>query len=337
MLTYCNMLLHNVEELIYDETHGDYLMQRMPAQVRQNLNPNAQISSQYISNSELRFVMEEDEVVITLRRAPVHAPIYATGLIQVFQGDFPGSYQIGPCSISTEGTELHIFRQDFTHIRDFSQKGYSFSPEVTRVLLPYDWGCCLGEVRGAVHPPAKEQLPSSRILTYGSSITHGGNATLPSHTFAFRLAAQLGMDLINLGTAGGCQMDPAISRHIASREDWQLAFFEFGVNVISRWEPSALYDAAFDFIRTVKTAHPDKPVIVTDMFYNHHDFNQNPKVSHFRKAVKDCVENLSRDFSSLSYISGLELLSHWKGLSSDGLHPSDLGHELIAKRLADLI
>ncbi len=332
-MLYSNALLHNVEELIYDEEHKDYIMQRMPETVRQSVNEKAIASVRFASNSEIRFVMEEEEVVLHLRRMPIHFPIYPTGLIQIYQGDYQGSYQIGACSVSTDGTEIHIHRQDFTHIHSFAEKGCAFSPDVTRVLLPYDWGCCIGEIKGAIHPPTADQLPSETLLTYGSSITHGGNASVPSHTYAFRLAEQLGMDLCNLGTAGGCRMDPSIARYIASRNDWKWAFFELGVNVIGLWEPEELFHAAREFIRTVKTAHPEKPVFVTDMFYNHHDFSNDPKASLFRKAIAGCVSELSGEFSSLYYINGLTLMPDWKGLSSDGLHPSDLGHKTIGENL----
>ena len=133
-------MLHNIEQLIWQPENGDYLMCRVPEPVRTGLNAKAASNICFASNSELRFIMEGSEVTLVLRRAPVRGPILSHGILQVFQGDYQGSYEISPFAVGTEETEIRIRRQDFGFIQRFSRQGCRFSPEVTRVLLPYDWG-----------------------------------------------------------------------------------------------------------------------------------------------------------------------------------------------------
>ena len=345
MMEYNGMLLHNVQELIYDREHRDYGLNRVPESLRVRLNPKAQKNIRFVSGCELRFVMESDEVQISLRRMPVSGSILSQGMVQVYQGNFQGSYQIGPQAVTTEGSRILIRKQDWGYVRQFTQsgktterRGQGFSAEVTRVLLPYDWGCFLGEIQGKIRPPKPSELPPKRLLVYGSSITHGGNASLMSKTYAFRLAEILGADCINLGCAGSAWMDPAMGAWIAGRKDWDMALLELGVNVIGEWTPQRLYERAGSFIRQIKEAHPEQPVWVTDMYYNHHDFCQDPRAFQFREVINTCVEELKYRYPRLEYVNGLEMMGEKDGfccLSSDGLHPSDLGHSVIARRLGE--
>ena len=136
-------LLYHVESLEQDDTYGDYIIGRIPEAVRRQLNPKAQSNMLFVSNSELRFVMEEDSVTIVLRRLPVSGQIKSRGILEVFSGDYQGSCEISPEVIDVNETEITIRRQDWSHICRFPRNPGGFAPQVTRVLLPYDWGCCI--------------------------------------------------------------------------------------------------------------------------------------------------------------------------------------------------
>ena len=64
-------LLYHVDGLLRDEAWGDFIISRIPESVRCQLNEKAQKNMLFASNSELRFVMEEETVTIVLRRLPV--------------------------------------------------------------------------------------------------------------------------------------------------------------------------------------------------------------------------------------------------------------------------
>ena len=156
-------ILHNVESLIRDEEAGDYLLCRVPEPTRLGLNMKAQKNILFASNSEIRFVMKGDSAVLGLRRMPAKGDIRSQGVLEVFQGDYQGSYEISPWSVTADRTEITIRRQDWSAIQRFAGNGYSFHPSVTRILLPYDWGCCLRDIQGDIRPPKKQEMPGKRL------------------------------------------------------------------------------------------------------------------------------------------------------------------------------
>ena len=89
-------LLYHVDGLLRDEAWGDFIISRIPESVRCQLNEKAQKNMLFASNSELRFVMEEETVTIVLRRLPVSGQIRSAGILEVFSGDYQGSYEISP-------------------------------------------------------------------------------------------------------------------------------------------------------------------------------------------------------------------------------------------------
>ena len=105
--------------------------------------------------------------------------------------------------------------------------------------------------------------------------------------------------------------------------------------MIETWDGDRLYGRALAFLAAVLEARPDKQVFVTDMYYNRYDFEGDKRAARFRGAIQRCAAVLSGQYGGrLHYINGLKAMDTPGGLSSDGLHPSDLGHGMIAERLA---
>ena len=246
----------------------------------------------------------------------------------MYIGSFQGSYHASPQAVTTNKTRITITRQDLERVRsNWNTKKQPFDSELVRVLLPYDWANRLYDIEGDVAPPLPDQVPSERYLAYGSSITHGGSASLHSSAYASSLAEKLRMDLINLGMAGSAQMDLALAEYIARRQDWNIATLEMGVNVTD-WPIERFRETAEAFVRTIAEAHPERWIFCTDIIRNRHDYAGSGVNDAFRKAVTDIVRNLASP--RVIYVNGLELLSTITGLSSDGLHPSDRGFSEIA-------
>ena len=49
--------------------------------------------------------MEEDRAVLRLRRMPAEGAVRSQGVLEVFQGDYQGSYEISPWPVTVDGTE----------------------------------------------------------------------------------------------------------------------------------------------------------------------------------------------------------------------------------------
>jgi len=48
--------------------------------------------------------MEEDRAVLRLRRMPAEGAVRSQGVLEVFQGDYQGSYEISPWPVTVDGT-----------------------------------------------------------------------------------------------------------------------------------------------------------------------------------------------------------------------------------------
>ncbi|SFE58930.1 GDSL-like Lipase/Acylhydrolase family protein [Paenibacillus algorifonticola] len=322
--------LYNIQEAV--KVGDGYRLSRVPAFVREGLNGHAALRAFNTCGSELRFRMVSDEVKVTLRRE--HADTATrNGVAEVFFGSFQAPYGITPQVISTEATTFVIKKPDHIDQLKLLAKNQSmrFDAELVRVLLPYDWECRYISIEGEVLPPLAEQSPTRKMLSYGSSITHGGDALGPSGTYAMRTAEKLGVDLISMGFAGSAHMDEAAARYIASREDWEFATFEMGINVFRIWEPEQFAEKVRSFVQAIAEQHRDRWLFFTDMFTCVHDAEDNPKAEQFRRIVQENVEQLG--LPNAVYISGRKLLTSFAGLSADLIHPSAAGQEEISEHL----
>lgn len=328
-MEYCNTMLHNVSELMEDEENGGYRLLRLPRSVISRLNPNAQKSALYTCGCEIRFNLHSDKAVILLRRDKKGYDTMPNGFAEVWQGDFQGRYQLSPQVVGQDITTVTIRRMKPEGGGACVSSGGLFDPELYRVFVPYDWGTVIHGIEGEVSPPGKEQLPEKTLLCYGSSITHGGGAAVPSGGFALKLAGRLGMDLMNLGLAGAAWMDEAMADYINSLR-WSMAVLELGIN-ITHWSISEFRERSEGFIKSIAKANPDKPIFCISPFYSYFDCIKKEHMEGMRQALRLTVEGLN--IPELYYIDGGGCLTYPWGLSSDMLHPSDNGMTQISDKL----
>jgi hypothetical protein len=148
-------------------------------------------------------------------------------------------------------------------------------------------------------------------------------------------AEHLGVDLVNLGLAGGAHLEAPLADWIASRTDWGLMTMELGINLVDRCGVEEFARRVASFVPTVARAHTDKWIFCIDMFTFRKDFEGDPKAAEFRRVVREEVVRLG--LPRLVHVAGTGLLSRGEGLTPDLVHPSPYGMEEIARNLASLM
>jgi len=323
-----NMEFHNVSELVYDKACSAYEMLRVPQKVEHGLNDVAKIRNRQSTGIEIRFVPTEDEVTLTIKTdvsGGVSMPV-------VYYGSIQAGWQDSPKTIFDKPTQI-VFKKpsNIEYLRKISREyNLPFSPDVVRLVLPVR-KCSIIDIKGGCRPPEKYELPKMRYLAYGSSITHGSEAVIPSCSYVFRVAENMRADLINLGFAGSAYLEEGMADYIASRNDWDFATLELGINVIDVMEADEFKHKVNYFINKVAKENPQKKIVCIDLFYHHYDYEKNNKTDVFRNIVREASSDCG--FDNVYYINGKTLMSGMNYISSDLEHPTIRGMEEIAHNL----
>lgn len=326
---YPSVSLHNVAETAPAEwdADGDRLC-RVPASVGEELNDEAHHRLRHATQGEVRFVPASDgaEVEVTLS-TPERAEI------RVFWGAFQPwqAREVGP---GTETLSLRV--PDRLADLDGDVDVGRFDPRVCRVRFERFVPVALHDVAGDCRPPADGEVPDTRYLAYGTSITEGAKATATHLSYVSRVARRLGYDAVNLGCSGSAYCESALADHIARRDDWDIATLALSVNMANADFSTEEFRERVDyFVNTVAGAHPEKPVACVTLLPYYADVTASgdpDRAAAFRDALRSVVAESPHD--NLSLVAGTDLLSPGD-LTWDVLHPGDEGMRTIGEGLAD--
>lgn len=328
-----NVEIHNVGELI-DNDNGSVSWLRVPSYVYDKMESEQGKSMCTGSTGvELRFVMKSDTVTIRMRTT-------GKGLFHVYRGSIQGGWEDHEVNkfVNDEFSDFVIKKSENLPMleRITNDFEHPFSPEVIRVIFDRG-GYEILDIIGDTELPTQAQLPQKTLLTYGSSITHGSNALDASHTWTSVLAYNMKTDLINLGMAGSCFMEPELVDYIASEGEagkWDIAVLELGINALS-WDDDKKAERVRNTLTQIAGRNSEKPVYVISPFYCFDDYNNDGKAEKWRIAIEKVVHELN--YANVTYINGLDLLGDMSLISADEVHPNIYGAAQIAERITKII
>lgn len=233
---------------------------------------------------------------------------------------------------------------------------------VVEIRLPHN---CRVELLGldADAPVTRAGEPAGlRWVHYGSSISHCANAPSPDRTWPAQVADALGWRLRNLAFSGNAQLDPFAARVIASA-DADLITLKVGINLVNAdsMRHRAFLPAVHGFLDTIREARPETPIVVfTAIACPAQEHSPGPSVlrdgayrgarraleadggaltlAHTREVVERVVAARRERDPRLFAVDGRELLGARDAhLLADGLHPTQEGNDLIARRFPGLL
>ena len=330
-MKYHNVDLHNVRDIILEDGQPGFTISRLPLAIHPDINEGARRMSFLSGGAEIRGMLPENgRAVVTLQALDenVVPPVVTV---------FLGSSRFRQCVLPREPMEIIIEEPAnmplMSAIHDRTPQ--PFGPRLVRICLPHIHKIRIVSIAGDLTYPEPTALPARTLLCYGSSITHGAHAIVPETTYVSQCGYHLGYDVINLGLGGSAHMDAAVADHIASRDDWDLATLEMGVNVRT-WDPERFRAAVDRFVTTIVSAHPDKLVFCIDLFPNNYDFmDEPPGAIGFREIVKDVAAR--QNSAKVIHVDGRSLQTRPSGLQVDLVHPNEHGMIEIGRNLATLI
>jgi hypothetical protein len=239
--------------------------------------------------------------------------------------------------------------------------GLPAGEKVVEVWLPVLPGVRLvGDVDlddGATAEPAPDDRP--RWLTYGSSITHCGEAHGPARTWPATAARLLDRHLTCLGFAGMAHLDPLVARTIARLRIDSITL-KLGINVhnMASLKERTFLPMVHGFLEAIREGHPTTPITVVSPILSP---SREDDVRSERTNMDGTVETLVGDLTlrqmrallqsavelrqrrgdeHLTYLDGTQLFGVDPSdvdLLPDGLHPNGDGYERIGQRYAEAV
>lgn len=336
-MIYQNIEVYNVSELV-PHPEGGVSWIRLPRSIDNIFDAATKKQNDNCTGVELRFVVESGKVNITLARLD---PDYNTrNVFTVYRGCFQGTWQDNWIN-----TNIGPEPKTFTFEKTYTEKELSvasdkihaaFSPDVVRII--FDAGHYrIVSVEGDVRPPKPGECPEMKILFYGSSITHGGNALHQSNSYPYITGRAFGCDVRNYGLSGTCRLQPEIADFIADEGQkgrWDTAVFELGMNVLE-WEREKTYSAVGYLVGTVAKANPDKHLFAISPTYCRPDLLGEPRAAVWREEMEKAIAALA--LPNVTYINGTDLLGDVSLLCADMVHPSPDGAAAIARGLIEVM
>lgn len=338
-MIYKNAQIHNIAEII-DNGDGSISWRRVPENVHKAMELKEWSYMALNSTGvELRFVLKGESA--TIRMSAYTDDKNNSNVFHVYRGGIQGEWfdvEVHKC-VTGEVEDFVIERsKNIPHLKIMTEKsGLDWDPEVIRVI--FDRGRYkIFDIIGDIEPPKPEQCPKKTLLSYGSSITHGSNSIDMSHTWTSVLGHNLNMDVINLGMAGGCAMEPEMADYIAGlgeKGKWDVATLELGINVLS-WEEEKIVERVENIINEVAGRNPEKKIFVISPFYHcGDDFDNTGDGDKWRRNIESIVKRLN--YPNVTYFNGLDILDNMSYMSADEVHPNIYGIQRIADILTEKI
>ena len=326
-----NAELHGVSELT-PNNDGGYVMHRLPVCVEEHLSSEQGKSRNVASTGvEIRFRVRSGSAKITLALSNVYESVTCCEA-QVWYGGLCAAWDRCRKEIYREKTVLEFLPVNSPEYAESIHKEHNipYAYDLVRLILP-SYGFIIYDIEGDIEPPRPEDLPGRKLLTYGSSITHGSTAMVTPYTWAFRLAENLDADLLNCGFAGSARMEKEVADHLATL-DFDVATIEMGINVLGSFSNEEFYSKCKYFVEKVATSHPESEIFAIDIFFCSSDAGgNNPQVRDFRDIIKRITEELN--LPNVHHVRGTEILTSSRGLSGDLVHPNPRGVDEIAANM----
>ena len=224
------------------------------------------------------------------------------------------------------------------------------------IWFPHDAGVTVLGVDGDAPVEAVRAGGGRHWVHHGSSISHGGNARDQRQTWPAQVGRALGIRWSNLGFGGNAMLDPMTARSIAAM-DADVITLELGINIVGgdAMRPRVFASAVHGFVDVLRDRHPVTPIVLLGAFTcpalesapgpmvmtpegprgtERPGDDDALTLQRTRELLQRVVA--LRDDPGLGYLDGRELFGpddvH---LLEDGLHPSQEGLDLIARRFLE--
>ncbi len=324
------VMLHNVEALI--EVENGYKMSRLSIEAKDAMElsqANHGGASTASTGVEVRFVIESGEEAFI----DVYCEDMAQNTARIAYlrlGDFQYGWEWLNPFVMTPGLNRIPIKlpPDMDRLRDIAkQYHHAFSADVVRLFFHAGQVLFVG-AQGDIRPPKADEMPAHRAVFYGSSITHGSLSNQPFANFVSLTSLELGLDPLNKGLAGSCNMENRVVDDILSHDNAAFYQVEVATNCADRHPVEELQNRVRYLCDQFLAKRGDTHLFVIDGLWTQDKYDP------YRQMVKETVASYADD--RITYIPGRSLVPDISYVTTDGIHPTLQGHLNATKVLLPL-
>jgi len=220
-------------------------------------------------------------------------------------------------------------------------KGLNRREKEILIYLPTQQEVIIASI--GVDPQTRFSAPKPRyarplpVVFYGSSVCQGSGASKPGMTYEAILGRDLNLDFINLGFGGAGKAEPGVVDLVNAIP---ACCYVFDLGKSYGMQDGMAYQR---MLRTVRDRHPGVPIVCITPITSAREKQSDEyarRSLHTRAVVREAVNQLLQaGAGDLYLVEGADLLGFDDHdlLSKDGVHPSDDGYSLIARRLSPVL
>jgi lysophospholipase L1-like esterase len=177
-----------------------------------------------------------------------------------------------------------------------------------------------------------EKRASKPICFYGTSIVHGGCATRTGMAYPAIASRALDAPHINLGFSGNGKSETEVAELLA-----ELEVSAYVLDPLPNMSPGEVRERIENFVHILRAAEPSTPIVIVGQLTYQYEWIKRPegRVSSTKnEALSEVWARLqAAGVSDLYLIDGAALLGDDGEGTVDGVHPTDVGFQRMAKVL----
>lgn len=177
--------------------------------------------------------------------------------------------------------------------------------------------------------PAPNEDP---IVVLGTSITQGANSSRPGMVYVAQLGRMMDRDAINLGFDASCNLYGGFATLLA-----QIPASAYVIDCFQNMSLSSINSLMYDFGDDLASAVSPVPVIFVEQAYDQRGFGPDDNRTAETAAAYSIYQSLAAVHSNVFWIDTDGMLGADHLATSEGIHPTDLGHYRMAVFLASAI
>ena len=189
----------------------------------------------------------------------------------------------------------------------------------------------VGVDEGATITPMENPF-RHKIVSFGSSFTHGGSTSRAGMSYPMQIGRNTGLCFCSIACSGNCKLQPYFADYLGDVKDADAMVFD----AFSNPDAKMIEERLIPFIERIRAKLPSTPLIFVQTIYResgNFDLRSRKIEEDKRDMARRQMAEAMKRFDNVYFVDKADLTGTDHVTSADGTHPSDLGYWRWAQNL----